>query len=316
LIKHQIYWINKMKKIVILLSTMLMGCTSLTQTTEEMTVNYEGNTVFFNTKENGSFYYVCQSFNSTDNNEKKLSDLFIYGDKRKYNLHLPSGNHISYASVHTVNGKKLKLKDPKTLFSLSESSSILVDWKKHKRSYLDELLTVEFQLNSPDTIKTFISDCKKFYSIDKNKYEKQQKELRLAEQERVNQIVNTLTAKVVNKKRVKIGGLINLNDVLVFERLSQPEQYKSFLSDKNVAYYADLSDYIVKQQLSNNRYLLVHIADYSGSRHINATPIIIESKNQMFEGIRMGSLYIVYEGVTNYITTYGGTKQAIQLTEL
>lgn len=257
----------------------------------------------------GSFGYVCLSFSPQYAGEVKAR----FSPK----LYNPPIGYISIQEPSTELRQGIKLSQPESLESLASVNMFTAEINGIHGSNQ----TIYRYDNS--IIKQFIEECRIStvnelkIEIEKVKKDKIQSELKAKQhQNKVATSINNALKKH-NKKGVRNGGELAIQDVLLTNRYQDKAGYHHFLDTKNTAYLIDFSEYIVTQSLSNNKYVLRHIIeDYYAPAIVPPFQLILKTQKQLYEGETPKNSIVIYTGIELHQTISGVNKQFVSLTSL
>lgn len=264
---------------------------------------HDGSTITFESP-NSSFSYICQHFSPNEHGELKARFA-----ARPYDA--PIG-YISIQDPSTKLREGIKLSQPESLEKLASVNMFSSEVNGIKGS------NQTIYSYDSSTVKQFINDCINDFQKERTafikKIEKDIRDANLRDQQHKEEVFNAITSalKKHNKSGINIGGELVIKQVLLDQRYEDKAGYRSFLENKNTAYVIDFSEYVIKQSLGKNQYVLRHIIeDYYYPAIVPPLPIILKTKKQLFEGETPDKNIVIYTGVKVYQTVAGASKQLL-----
>lgn len=313
-----------MKSKILLLAVplaMAQGCSLIPAEKEQITIiisdtEMKNKSISF-TSSLGSFGYSCSNFDSDESHQEWPEFNII---KYKYSY---GSTTIQMGNIKDIQKNNIDLSDPMSLKELSNIDTIYVDWKGIEKSM------PQYELHYDKLIvQTFIDDCIDRYRNDRDIIiEKRRKDMidfklaadKLASEAHQNKVTTSINnaLKKHNIKGVKNGGELAIQNVLFEKRHLDKDSYRSFLENIKTAYVIDFSQYVVKQSLGNNKYVLRHlIEDYYTPAITPPLAIILNTNKLLFEGETPSKSVVLYTGIELHQTVAGSNRQLVGLTTL
>lgn len=287
---------------VVCIIPLLTACAGSYQTSENLDISISGDLLEIKSSQYGAFGYSCNSFEETT----KTGEHFSFKSLGRFK----QGATLRNAKIQNENESDVDINNVKSINILMEENSFLADWSHLKSaSILEKMKAVTFEYDN-SKIKNFYQACLSFHKVTKEKREEEEKNRRLEIENRKN-LINSLIDKKIKSKwdgKAKNGGELDLDGTVIFQRGS--DNYYTFLRTPNVAYYTNLSNYVVKQPIDNG-YFLLHGANST----VDTFPIIFMTKDLLFTGDRPNDYVVIFKGVINYKNALGVNRQAILLSE-
>lgn len=307
-----------MKYTALLLSTLIIaqGCAILSTKTESMIASISDrkmNKKLLTFKSSaGQFGYICSGFSSSSPNKP-----YPNFDVAAYDTPYDSVT-IQMANIKDSQNKPININKINSLNQLAQIDTIYADWIGV------ESFMPSYELHyDRSIIDIFIDDCTHSYNTGKMAFIKQIKDeintANLKAEQHKKAVTTSISnsLKKHNKKGVRNGGELAIQDVLLTNRYQDKAGYHHFLDTKNTAYLIDFSEYIVTQSLSNNKYVLRHIIeDYYAPAIVPPFQLILKTQKQLYEGETPKNGIAIYTGIELHQTVLGTNKQFVSLISL
>ncbi|MEZ8309978.1 hypothetical protein AB6C57_14910 [Vibrio splendidus] len=301
-----------MKSKILLLAVPLatvQGCaTNPTEVSMDINISIDKRVLNFESLKS-SFSYNCLPLSQHEPGEVKAR----FSTKSHY---APTG-YISIQETSTEHRKRIKLSQPESLESLASVNMFTAEINGIRGS--DQ--TIYRYDNS--IVEQFIEECQistaNELKIKIEQMERDEIQSRLKAKQHQNMVTTSINnaLKKHNIKGVKNGGELAIQNVLFEKRHLDKDSYRSFLENIKTAYVIDFSQYVVKQSLGNNKYVLRHlIEDYYTPAITPPLAIILNTNKLLFEGETPSKSVVLYTGIELHQTVAGSNRQLVGLTTL